>query len=72
MSEKIDLSCVSVLCGHAEVPAYKPLVPFASQVLDFLADVGLNILYSSVARSYPDVITFGFFCRKARALRGGV
>ena len=69
MSEKIDLSCVSVLCGHAEVPAYKPLVPFASQVLDFLADVGLNILNSSVARSYPDVITFGFFCRKASLLQ---
>lgn len=65
MGTNIDLSAVTVLCGSAELIPYKPLAPFAPAVLDFLADVGSDLMKEPEARSYPDVITFGFFCRKA-------
>lgn len=33
-------------------------------VIDFLSDVSREILRSKECREYPDVITFGYFCRK--------
>lgn len=34
-------------------------------VIDFLADLSRSILKSKACRSYPDVMTFGYFCRRS-------
>ena len=39
--------------------------PFDDDVCEFLNAVALLIMKDKVARKYPDIITFGFFCRKA-------
>jgi len=38
-------------------------------VIDFLSDVSREILRSKTCRTYPDVITFGYFCRKSSMLK---
>ena len=59
---------VRVLCGlpdpraAAQVPA---LPPFDPQVMAFLAAVSAALLKDSRAKTFPDVTTFAFFCRRA-------
>jgi len=52
------------LCGGDWTKA-RPLVPFDSSVMDFLSDLGSTLLRDREAKMYPDVVTFGFFCRRA-------
>lgn len=42
--------------------------PFDENVISFLDDVSKGILKNNLAKEYPDVITFGFWCRKASIL----
>jgi hypothetical protein len=42
-----------------------PLPPFNDQICALLANVSQVLLTDSNAKSYPDVITFAFWCRKA-------
>jgi hypothetical protein len=57
-----------VLCGladprqSAQAPA---LPPFDARVTAFLADVSAALLKDPRAKTYPDVMTFAFFCRRA-------
>lgn len=44
---------------------YKAFVPFEKKICDFLNEVSKMIMKDTEAKQYPDVITFGFFCRKA-------
>ena len=44
---------------------HKSFVPFEKKICDFLNEVSKVILKDTEAKQYPDVITFGFFCRKA-------
>ncbi len=44
---------------------HKAFVPFENKVCDFLNEVSKVLMKDSEAKQYPDVITFGFFCRKA-------
>lgn len=48
--------------------ALKALPPFDPMVIDFLNDLSKAILKRKEAKAYPDVITFGFYCRKANML----
>lgn len=43
----------------------RPLTPFSGEALAFLSDLGAALLADREARAYPDVATFGFFCRRA-------
>lgn len=43
----------------------KPFVPFEKKICDFLNEVSKVIMKNTEAKQYSDVITFGFFCRKA-------
>ena len=43
----------------------KSFVPFKSTVCDFLNEVSQHIMREAEARQFSDVITFGFFCRRA-------
>ncbi len=65
-----DLSSIEYLCGNKDIVSYeksviKPFEPFADIVCSFLNEVSLQIMKQSECRAYPDIITFGFFCRKA-------
>ena len=54
----------TILCGGDWHKA-RPLVPFADEVLAFLSELSALLMKTPAARSYPDVITFAFFCRRA-------
>ena len=44
---------------------HKSFVPFEEKLCDFLNEVSKLIMKDPEAKRYSDVITFGFFCRKA-------
>lgn len=64
-----DFKAVKVLSGDIEKIEYKPLRPFDDQVIEFLNSVSRDLMKSSEARQYPEVITFAFFCRKGNLLK---
>ena len=43
--------------------------PFDSLVLKFLNTLSKSILRNKLAKTYPDLITFGFFCRTANLIK---
>jgi hypothetical protein len=47
---------------------YKPDVPFSNDVINYLNTLSNALLKDKLSRTYPDVITFAFFCRKANLL----
>ena len=49
----------------SDVISHKSFVPFDENVCEFLDEVSKKLLQNIEAKSYPDVVTFGFFCRKA-------
>lgn len=59
---KGNLSC-------AEMINLKPLPPFSDEVLEFLTSLSTKIMVDKEAKEYPDIITFGFYCRKGNLLR---
>ena len=44
---------------------HKSFVPFDNLVCAFLNEVSRKLLADNEAKTYPDVVTFAFFCRKA-------
>lgn len=52
------------LCG-GDWQSARPLVPFDGGVMAFLSDLGAALIADREARAYPDVVAFGFFCRRA-------
>jgi len=61
-------SRIKVLFGNADFESMKQLpakAVFCEDVCDFLHTLSGEIMKSSAAKRFPDVITFGFFCRKA-------
>ena len=44
---------------------HKSFAPFDDLICSFLNEVSLRVMKDSEAKQYSDVITFGFFCRKA-------
>ena len=43
----------------------RPLPPFSDEVISFLSSVSNILFRDPAARAFPDVITFGFWCRRA-------
>lgn len=70
-SEVLDK--VEFLTGSAEIAAELPrvpaLVPFGGGIVEFLNDVSRILLKDPGAKAYPDVVTFGFWIRKASVLK---
>lgn len=54
---KGKLSCI-------EMVNLNPLQPFSDEVLEFLTKLSVKIMRDKESKQYPDIITFGFFCRK--------
>lgn len=44
---------------------HKSFVPFEESVCEFLNEVSKLVMKDPEAKLFPDVVTFGFFCRKA-------
>lgn len=64
---------VTFLTGSAELAASLPEVPakeaFAEDILDFLNEVSKELLKDRTAKAFSDVVTWGFWIRKASLLR---
>lgn len=52
-----------------QLAAYRPDIPFSDDVIAFLNALSGALMKDRVSRSYPDVITFAYFCRKANLLK---
>ncbi len=44
---------------------YRADVPFSDEIIDYLNALSSSLMKDRESRLYPDVVTFGFFCRKA-------
>ncbi len=66
---RINSDNIRFLCGNPEqiekMCSLKRLVPFSDTVCDFLMELSSLIMKNPRAKAFSDVITFGFFCRKA-------
>lgn len=59
---------VTYLCGNKgsldRLSSLRRLPPFDGIVCDFLGELSGELLRDSEGKKYPDVVTFGFFCRR--------
>ena len=66
------LDGVQFLLGDAQtvrrMPALAPLPPFGEPTVEFLNEVSRQLLADRAARAWPDVVTLGFWLRKASVL----
>lgn len=53
---------VETIQRMANLPA---LPPFSPAAVDFLAELSKRLMGGAEAKAYPDVVAFGFWCRKA-------
>ncbi|MCQ2416653.1 MAG: hypothetical protein MJ071_02445 [Oscillospiraceae bacterium] len=67
------LEKATYLTGDADTAAMLPTVPakqpFAEDIIEFLNDVSREIMKNRAAKIYSDVVTFGFWIRKASILK---
>lgn len=67
------LNRVTYLTGSAEIaeklPEVAALSPFSDNIIDFLNDVSREIMKDSRSKAFSDVVTFGFWIRKASVLK---
>ena len=64
---QLNSSDISILCGKEsfdKMPYLKKLTPFCDIICEFFAELSAEILKNPESRQFPDVVTFGFFCRK--------
>lgn len=71
-SEELELLCgdaaqLERLCDGTARP--QPWQPFDERVITYLGRVSRLLLHDNEAKAYPDVVTFGFFCRAANVRR---
>lgn len=64
-----NLSDIEWLYGSLETLDDRPLIPFAEDTIEQLNALSAALLRDPLSRQYPDVVTFGFFCRKANLLK---
>ena len=55
---------INYIVGNKNVTT-KPLTPYDSIICEFLNRLSLNILKNKIAKKYPDIITFAYWCRKS-------
>lgn len=64
-----SLSDIEWLHGSMATLDDRPLIPFAEDTIEQLNALSTALLRDPLSRQYPDVVTFGFFCRKANLLK---
>lgn len=62
---QLNLNNIEWLVGGAETLNEKPVVPFDEHVIEELDALSKALMKDPMSRQYPDVVTFGFFIRKA-------
>lgn len=62
--KSIKINNVTILAGDDNI-SITPTQPYDSLVCDFLADLSKNILANKDNNNYSDVISLGFWCRRA-------
>lgn len=64
---------IRVLCKGSrdfeDMPDLKKLIPFDDVICEFFAKLSSEIMGTTESKQYPDVVTFGFFCRKGNIAR---
>lgn len=67
MPKNFDELTKLVACpaDFAQMPDLKALPPFSGMVCEFLHQLSIAVRNHAEARNFPDVATFGFFCRKS-------
>ena len=60
-----EINNIEWLHGSMETLDERPEVPFADEVIEELDALSKALMKDPASRQYPDVVTFGFFIRKA-------
>jgi hypothetical protein len=63
--DMIEINNIEWLHGSMETLYERPVGPFADEVIEELDALSKALMKDPVSRQYPDVVTFGFFIRKA-------
>ena len=58
------LESISCLAGSLDITNV-PLVPFSDEACAFLAELSSVLMADAQAHTYPDIISFAFWCRKS-------
>lgn len=67
-SSNVQILCKGS-CDFDDMRSLKQLVLFADVICDFLAELSAKLMAAPEAKQYPDVVTFGFFCRRGNITR---
>ena len=63
---------ISYIIGDKDVltsfPQVAPKIPFSEDIVDFLNDLSKELMQSREAKAFPDVVTLGFWLRRASLL----
>lgn len=65
----IEINNIEWLVGSIETLSEKPVVPFDETVIEELDALSKALMRDPASRQYPDVVTFGFFCRRGNLLK---
>lgn len=68
MADRVEFLCSAESTCDA-MPSLAALRPFSDEVCLFLSALSQALLADDEAKTLPDVVTFGFFCRKANIER---
>lgn len=66
---QLNLNNIEWLVGSEETLSERPVVPFDKTVIEELDALSKALMKDPASRQYPDVVTFGFFCRRANLLK---
>ena len=55
---------IKLIIGNIDIDV-KPLVPFNNLACEFLNELSKSLIKDKIARKFPDVISFAFWCRKS-------
>lgn len=61
----MEINNIEWFHGTMETLSERPVVPFADEVIEELDALSKALMKDPASRQYPDVVTFGFFIRKA-------
>ena len=54
-----------VILAGSKIKSFRPFVPFDSILREFLIDLSSELINRPESRTYPDIMAFAFWCRKA-------
>ena len=66
---QLSLNNIEWLHGSEQTLMERPLAPFAEEVIEDLNALSQALMRDPASRQYPDVVTFGFFCRRGNLMK---